>query len=62
MKKRKGWWTRYLDEQCRTIFGEIILEIYPTFQKYGVSMPTLRIRDMETLGGDLAWQKKGLLH
>ena len=52
--------TRYLDEQCRTIFGEIISEIYPVFQKYGVPMPTLRIRDMETRWGSCL-AKKGVI-
>ena len=47
-KKKQKMVSRYLDEQCRTVFGEIISEIYPVFQKYGVPMPTLRIRDMET--------------
>ena len=49
--KKQKMVTRYLDEQCRTVFGEIILETYPVFQKYGVPMPTLRIRDMETRWG-----------
>ena len=47
-KKKQKMVSRYLDEQCRTVFGEIISEIYPVFQKYGVPMPALRIRDMET--------------
>ena len=34
--KKQKMVTRYLDEQCRSIFGEIILETYPVFQKYGV--------------------------
>lgn len=49
--KKQRMVTRYLDEQRQTIFGEIISEIYPVFQKYGVPMPTLRIRDMETRWG-----------
>lgn len=58
--KRQRMVTRYLDEQCRTIFGEIISETYPVFQKYGVPMPTLRIRDMETRWGSCL-AKKGVI-
>lgn len=52
--------TRYLDGQCRIIFKEIISEIYPVFKKYGVPMPTLRIRDMETRWGSCL-AKKGVI-
>ena len=58
--KKQRMVTHYLDEQCRTIFAEIISEIYPVFQKYGVSMPTLRIRDMETRWGSCL-AKKGVI-
>lgn len=58
--KKQRMVTRYLNEQCRTIFGEIILETYPVFQKYGVPMPTLRIRDMETRWGSCL-AKKGVI-
>ena len=52
--------TRYLDGQCRTIFGEIISETYPIFQKYGISMPVLRIRNMGTRWGSCL-AKKGII-
>lgn len=58
--KKQRMVTRYLDEQCRTIFGEIILETYPVFQKYGVPMPALRIRNMETRWGSCL-AKKGVI-
>lgn len=57
---RKRLVLRYLDRQCREAFGEIMQEVYPTFEKYGVEMPTLRIRDMETRWGTCL-SKKGII-
>lgn len=58
--KKEKMVAKYLDEQCRTVFGEIIAKTYPIFQKYGVTMPTLRIREMETRWGSCL-VKKGII-
>lgn len=58
--KKQRMVRRYLDEQCRAVFGEVIAETYPIFQKYGISMPVLRIRDMETQWGSCL-AKKGII-
>ena len=42
---------RYLDQQCRDVFGEILKELYPQFRRYGVPMPVLRVRKMKTRWG-----------
>ena len=42
---------KYLDQQCKEVFQEELDRLYPAFQKYGVDMPELRIRDMETRWG-----------
>lgn len=55
--KKQRLVTAYLDEQCHTVFSEILSEIYPIFQKYGISMPALRIRSMETRWGSCLAQK-----
>ena len=37
--------------KCKEVFSELIGEIYPIFQKYGVAPPVLRIRNMDTRWG-----------
>ena len=55
--KKQKMVTRFLDEQCRITFREIISKFYPIFQKYGIREPILRIRNMETRWGSCLAQK-----
>ena len=55
--KKQKMVARFLDEQCRITFREIISKFYPIFQKYGIKEPILRIRDMETRWGSCLAQK-----
>lgn len=51
---------RFLEQQCKDVFGEVLDELYPLFEKYGVDRPGLRIRDMETRWGSCL-PKKGII-
>lgn len=42
---------KFIDKKCRQVFSEVIQQLYPVFQKYGVDMPVLRIRTMKTRWG-----------
>ncbi|MCC8058457.1 SprT family zinc-dependent metalloprotease [Cloacibacillus sp.] len=42
---------KFLDKECCRVFSETIQQLFPMFQKYGVNMPTLRIRTMKTRWG-----------
>jgi predicted metal-dependent hydrolase len=55
--KRQRMVSNFLDQQCRDVFGGIVQEIYPVFQKYGVAMPIVRIREMDTRWGSCLVRK-----
>ena len=42
---------KWYDGQCRDVFKEIIGEMFPVFQKYGVKLPKLTLRDMSSRWG-----------
>lgn len=50
--------TRFLDQECKTVFSEVIDTLYPLVKKYGIEKPSLRIRDMETRWGSCLTKKK----
>lgn len=47
----------YMKKQCRVIFEDVLQQLYPVFQKYGVTYPALRIRNMESSWGSCLPQK-----
>lgn len=60
MEKKRRIVNSFLDQQCRMVFSNVMDDLYPSFQKYGVPKPSLRIRDMETRWGSCL-AKKGII-
>ena len=56
-KKKQRMVKKYIDTQSVNVYEDVIRKVYPTFQKYGVPFPKLRIRDMETRWGSCIPQK-----
>ena len=51
---------KWYDTQCKEVFNEIIASAYPIFQKYGVAMPRLMLRDMSSRWGSCQ-PKRGII-
>lgn len=49
--------TKYFDKQCMKCFKEILIEMLSIFSKYGVELPALKIRNMETRWGSCLPEK-----
>ena len=52
--------SRWYDKQCREVFSEIISDTYSVFQKYGIVMPRLTLRDMSSRWGSCQ-PKRGII-
>ena len=52
--------TLWYDQQCRTLFPNLIKELYPLFRKYGVPSPTLMLRNMTSRWGSCQ-PKRGMI-
>ena len=58
IERKRRIMTRFLNQQCKMVFGEVMDDLYPLIKKYGVEKPTLRIRDMETRWGSCLIKKR----
>ena len=58
VEKKRRIVTRFLDQECKTIFNEVMEDLFPLVKKYGIEKPTLRIRVMETRWGSCLVKKR----
>ena len=58
VEKKRRLVTHFLDQECKTVFGEAMEDLYPLVKKYGIEKPILRIRDMETRWGSCLTKKR----
>ncbi len=49
--RKKNLLNRWINDRCNTVFAEIIKEIHKKFVPYGVGLPNLRIRNMNSRWG-----------
>lgn len=59
-QKRKRIVEGYLSKLRRETFREILTDLYPVFRKYGISMPALHIKTMNTRWGSCV-STKGII-
>ena len=57
-EKKRRLVIHFLDQQCRTVFGDVMEYLYPLVKKYGIEKPILKIREMETRWGTCLVKKK----
>ena len=58
IERKRRIMTRFLNQQCKIVFSEVMEDLYPLVKKYGIEKPILRIRDMETRWGSCLTKKK----
>lgn len=50
-ERKKNTVNKWLNDQCRIVFDEVVAKIFEKFKKYDAPFPTIKIRDMKTCWG-----------